>query len=70
MYELEFIPKRKVDNFGELIDSTWLEHESTELTQDLLDFIEHYFEDDISDFDKVIVYEKECYNLPVNIIKL
>ena len=70
MYELEFIPKRKVDNFGELINSSWLTHESTELTQDLLDFIEHYFEDDISDFEMVIVYEEECYNLPVNIIKL
>jgi hypothetical protein len=64
MYELEFIPKCT------LKDSSWLEHESTELTQDLLDFIEHYFEDDISDFEMVIVYEEECYNLPVNIIKL
>ncbi len=64
MYELEFIPKIPTE------DSSWLEHESTELTQDLLDFIEHSFENDISDFDKVIVYEKECYNLPVNIIQL
>ncbi len=64
MYELEFIPKCT------LKDSSWLEHESTELNQDLLDFIEHYFEDDISDFEMVIVYEEECYNLPVNIIKL
>ena len=64
MYELEFIPKCT------LKDSSWLEHESTELTQDLLDFIEHYFEDDISDFEMVIVYEEECYNLPVNVIKL
>ena len=64
MYELEFIPKCT------LKDSSWLEHESTELTQDLLDFIEHYFEDDISDFEMVIVYEEENYNLPVNVIKL
>ena len=64
MYELEFIPKCT------LKDSSWLEHESTELTQDLLDFIKHYFEDDISDFEMVIVYEEECYNLPVNVIKL
>ena len=26
------------------------------------------FEDNISNFDKVIVYEEECYNLPINII--
>ena len=64
MYELEFIPKCT------LKESTWLEHESTELTQDLLDFIEHYFEDDISDFEMGIVYEEENYNLPVNVIKL
>ena len=34
------------------------------------DFIENEFEDNISDFDKVIVYEEECYNLPINIINL
>jgi len=64
MYELEFIPKCT------LKESSWLESESTELTQDLLDFIKHYFEDDISDFEMVIVYEEENYNLPVNVIKL
>ena len=36
----------------------------------LLDFIENEFEDNISNFDKVIVYEEECYNLPINIIEL
>ena len=70
MFELEFIPKIKVDNFGELIDSTWITHESKELTQELLDFIENEFEDNIGDFEMVIVYEEECYNLPINIIKL
>ena len=64
MYELEFIP------ICTLKESSWLTHESTELTQDLLDFIEHYFEDDISEFEMVIVYEEGCYNLPVNVIKL
>ncbi len=64
MYELEFIPKCT------LKESIWINAESKELTQDLLDFIEHYFEDDISDFEMVIVYEEECYNLPVNVIKL
>ena len=64
MYELEFIPINKNE------DSTWLLHESKELTQELLDFIENEFEDNISDFDKVIVYEEECYNLPINIINL
>jgi len=64
MFELEFIPKNKTE------ESTWLLHESKELTQDLLDFIENEFEDNISDFDKVIVYEEECYNLPINIINL
>ena len=49
MFELEFIPKNKNE------ESTWLLHESKELTQDLLDFIENEFEDKISDFDKVIV---------------
>ena len=57
MYELEFIP------ICTLKESTWIQHESKELTQDLLDFIENEFEDDISDFEMVIVYEEECYNL-------
>ena len=70
MYELEFISIKKVDNFGELIDSTWITHESKELNQELLDFIENEFEDNIGDFEKVIVYEEECYNLPINIIQL
>ena len=64
MFELEFIPKNKNE------ESTWLLHESKELTQELLDFIENEFEDDISAFDKVIVYDEECYNLPVSIIQL
>jgi len=64
MYELEFIPKCT------LKESTWIQHESTELNQNLLEFIENEFEDDISDFEMVIVYEEENYNLPVNIIKL
>ena len=64
MFELEFIPKNKTE------ESTWLLHESKELTKELLDFIENEFEDNISDFDKVIVYEEECYNLPINIINL
>ena len=65
MYELEFIPK----NTNE--ESTWLLHESKELTQELLDFIENEFEDNtIGDFDKVIVYEEQCYNLPLNVIQL
>ena len=34
------------------------------------ELIENEFENDISDFDKVIVYEEECYNLPVNVIQL
>ena len=64
MFELEFLPKDKTE------ESTWLLHEWKELTQELLDFIENEFENDISDFDKVIVYEEECYNLPINIINL
>ncbi len=64
MYELEFIPKCTLE------ESTWIQHESKELTQELLDFIENEFEDDISTFDKVIVYDEECYNLPVSIIQL
>ena len=64
MFELEFIPKNKTE------ESTWLLHESKELTQELLDFIKNEFENNISDFDKVIVYEEECYNLPINIINL
>ncbi len=64
MYELEFIPTCT------LKESTWLQHESKELTQDLLDFIENEFEDKISDFEMVIVYEEGCYNLPVNVIRL
>ena len=64
MFELEFIPVNKTE------ESTWLLHESKELTQELLDFIENEFEDNISDFEKVIVYEEECYNLPINIINL
>lgn len=73
MYELEFIPKRKVDNFGQEMqfeDSTWIQHESKELTQDLLDFIENEFEDDLTNFEMVIVYKEECYNVPINIIQL
>ena len=70
MYELEFLPKNKVDNFGQLIDSTWLTHESLELTQDLLDFIENEFEADISEFDTVIFYHEGCYNLPIKTINL
>ena len=64
MYELEFIPTNKSE------ESTWILHESKELNQELLDFIENEFEDNISDFEMVIVYEEECYNLPVNVIKL
>ncbi len=64
MYELEFIPTCTLE------ESTWLQHESKELTQDLLDFIENEFEDKISDFEMVIVYEEGCYNLPVNVIRL
>ena len=64
MYELEFIPKCT------LKESTWILHESKELNQNLLEFIENEFEDHISDFEMVIVYEEENYNLPVNIIKL
>ena len=64
MFELEFLPINKNE------ESTWIQHESKELTQELLDFIENEFEDNINDFDKVIVYEEECYNLPINIIKL
>lgn len=66
MYELEFIPICR----NRLNESTWIQHESKELTQELLDFIENEFEDDISDFEMIIVYEEECYNLPVNVIKL
>ena len=64
MYELEFIPTNKSE------ESTWILHESKELNQELLDFIENEFEDNIGDFEKVIVYEEDCYNLPVNIIQL
>ena len=64
MYELEFIPTNKSE------ESTWILHESKELNQELLDFIENEFEDNIGDFEKVIVYEEECYNVPVNIIQL
>ena len=64
MYELEFIPTNKSE------ESTWILHESKELNQELLDFIENEFEDNISDFEMVIVYEEECYNLPINVIKL
>ena len=64
MYELEFIPTNKSE------ESTWILHESKELNQELLDFIENEFEDNISDFEMVIVYEEECYNLPVNVIIL
>ena len=64
MYELEIIHKDKNE------DSTWLTHESTELTQELLEFIENEFEDDISDFEKVIFYEEGCYNLPIKVINL
>ena len=64
MFELEFLPINRNE------ESTWILHESKELNQDLLDFIENKFENDISDFDKIIVYEEECYNLPINIINL
>jgi len=64
MYEIEIIPKDKTQ------DSTWLQHESTELTQELLEFIENEFEDDISAFDKAIFYEEGCYNLPIKVIQL
>ena len=64
MYEVEIIPKDKSD------DSTWLTHESTELTQELLEFIENEFEDDISAIDKAIFYEEGCYNLPIKVIQL
>ena len=64
MYELEIIPRDKTQ------DSTWLTHESTELTQELLEFIENEFEDDISSFEKVIFYEEGCYNLPIKTINL
>ena len=64
MYELEIIPRNPND------DSTWLQHESTVLTQELLEFIENEFEDDISEFEKVIFYEEGCYNLPIKVINL
>ena len=64
MFELEFLPINKNE------ESTWILHESKELNKELLDFIENEFENDISDFDKVIVYEEECYNLPINVIQL
>ena len=66
MFELEFLPKDKTE------ESTWLLHESKELTQELLAEALYNigFEDNINDFDKVIVYEEECYNLPINIINL
>ncbi len=63
-YELEFIPKCT------LKESTWILHDSKELTQELLYFIDNEFEDELSDFEMIIVYEEECYNLPVNVIKL
>ena len=44
--------------------------ESKELNEELLDFIENEFEDNIGDFEKVIVYEEECYNVQINIIQL
>ena len=56
MFELEFLPINRNE------ESTWILHESKELNQDLLDFIENEFENDISDFDKVIVYEEECWS--------
>ena len=64
MFELEFIPKNKNE------ESTWLLHESKELTQDLLDFIENEFEADISEFDTVIFYYEGCYNLPIKTINI
>ena len=64
MFELEIIPKDTNE------ESTWLTHESTELTQELLEFIENEFDDDISVFDKVIFYEEGCYNLPIKVIQL
>ena len=64
MYELEIIPR---DNSQE---STWLTHESTELTQELLEFIENEFDDDISEFDHIVFYEEGCYNLPIKVIRL
>ena len=63
-YELEFIPINKDE------ESTWILHDSKELTQELLDFIDNEFEDKISDFEKLIVYEEQCYNLPINTIQL
>ena len=64
MYELEIIPKNTSE------ESTWLTHESTELTQDLLEFIENEFDDDISNFDHIVFYEEGCYNLPIKVIQL
>ena len=65
MYELEII------NIDKSQDSTWLIYESTELTQELLEFIENEFEDNtIGDFDKAIFYEEGCYNIPIKIIQL
>ena len=64
MYELEIIPRDKTQ------DSTWLTHESIELTQELLEFIENEFDDDISKFEKAIFYEEGCYNLPIKVIRL
>ena len=49
-----------------------LEEEDARLfiIQELLEFIENEFEDDISNFDKVIFYEEGCYNLPIKVINL
>ena len=46
MYELEILHKDTNE------DSTWLTHESTVLTQELLEFIENEFEDDIATLTK------------------
>ena len=69
MYELEFIPL-KGGYLTPKEESTWIQHESKELTQELIDFVENEFEDTLDDFDRIIVYEQECYNCPVNIIYL
>jgi len=45
-------------------------HDQKELTQELLEFIENEFEDDISEFEKAIFYEEGCYNLPIKVINL
>ena len=53
MFELEFIPICKNE------ESTWILHESKEMTMELLDFIENEFEDDISDFEGILEHVVE-----------